>query len=82
MDYNKAFCSNRPLSLLQVEMLSHFGREHYCPISLLRVMGASMIEVYEESQLGGGPAQHATPTQTPSLVYAPGVELLDGLEGE
>ena len=38
-------------------MLSYYGKEHFCPLSLLRVLGASMMEVYEESQLqaqGGG----------------------------
>ena len=31
-------------------MISYYGEEHYCPLSLLRVLGASMMEVYEESQ--------------------------------
>ena len=31
-------------------MVSHYGREHYCPISLLRVLGASMIEVFQDSE--------------------------------
>ena len=31
-------------------MLSHYGSEHYCPLSLLRVLGASMMEVYEYSE--------------------------------
>ena len=31
-------------------MLSHFGDEHFCPLSLLRVLGASMMDIYEESQ--------------------------------
>ena len=30
---------------VRVEMLSHYGSEHYCPLSLLRVVGASMMEV-------------------------------------
>ena len=39
-----------PSSPPQVEMLSHFGSEHYCPLSLLRVLGASMMEVFEYSE--------------------------------
>jgi len=31
-------------------MLSHYGREHYCPLSLLRVLGASMIQVFQYSE--------------------------------
>uniref|UniRef100_A0A665VW55 SUN domain-containing ossification factor n=1 Tax=Echeneis naucrates TaxID=173247 RepID=A0A665VW55_ECHNA len=31
-----------------VELLSHFGSEHFCPLSLIRVFGTSMVEEYEE----------------------------------
>ena len=30
---------------VRVEMISHYGSEHFCPLSLLRVIGASMMEV-------------------------------------
>ena len=30
---------------IRVDMVSHYGSEHYCPLSLLRVIGASMMEV-------------------------------------
>uniref|UniRef100_UPI00358FDADF SUN domain-containing ossification factor-like isoform X1 n=1 Tax=Myxine glutinosa TaxID=7769 RepID=UPI00358FDADF len=33
---------------MKVELLSRFGTEHYCPLSLLRVFGTSMVEEYEE----------------------------------
>lgn len=32
---------------LKVELLSHFGSEHFCPLSLIRVFGTSMMEEYE-----------------------------------
>ena len=32
-----------------MEVLSHFKREHYCPISLIRVFGKSEVEELEES---------------------------------
>ena len=38
----------------QVEMISHFGSEHYCPLSLLRVLGTSFIQEYEDSEERGG----------------------------
>lgn len=38
---------------LQVEMLSHFGSEHYCPLSLLRVHGSSMMEELEDHETDG-----------------------------
>ncbi|XP_061695468.1 SUN domain-containing ossification factor-like isoform X2 [Syngnathoides biaculeatus] len=33
---------------IKVELLSHFGSEHFCPLSLMRVFGTSMVEEYEE----------------------------------
>lgn len=60
---------------VQVEMLSHYGNEHYCPLSLLRVMGASMMEVYEESQLksqGNGHTSSSTVTLPPSEGFGEG----------
>ena len=34
-------------------MLSHFGSEHYCPLSLLRVHGSSMMEELEDHGTDG-----------------------------
>lgn len=34
-------------------MLSHFGSEHYCPLSLLRVYGSSMMEELEDHEIEG-----------------------------
>uniref|UniRef100_A0AAQ5XEN4 SUN domain-containing ossification factor n=1 Tax=Amphiprion ocellaris TaxID=80972 RepID=A0AAQ5XEN4_AMPOC len=36
---------------IKVELVSHFGSEHFCPLSLLRVFGTSMVEEYEEIQM-------------------------------
>ncbi|XP_036452691.1 LOW QUALITY PROTEIN: SUN domain-containing ossification factor-like [Colossoma macropomum] len=32
---------------IKVELLSHHGSEHFCPLSLIRVFGTSMMEEYE-----------------------------------
>jgi len=32
------------------EMKSHFGNEHFCPLTLIRVLGISMVEEYEEHE--------------------------------
>ncbi|CDW52940.1 Sad1 UNC domain containing protein [Trichuris trichiura] len=32
---------------VKVELLSHYGSEHFCPLSLVRVLGISMVEEYE-----------------------------------
>lgn len=33
---------------IKVELLSRYGTEHYCPLSLVRVFGTSMIDDYEQ----------------------------------
>ncbi|KAJ8012259.1 hypothetical protein DPEC_G00066820 [Dallia pectoralis] len=33
---------------IKVELVSHHGSEHFCPLSLMRVFGTSMVEEYEE----------------------------------
>ncbi|XP_026329123.1 SUN domain-containing ossification factor isoform X3 [Hyposmocoma kahamanoa] len=40
---------------IKVEMVSHHGSEHYCPISLFKVYGTSEFEVLEKES-----SQHAT----------------------
>ncbi|XP_030629060.1 SUN domain-containing ossification factor isoform X2 [Chanos chanos] len=32
---------------VKVELLSHFGAEHFCPLSLIRVFGTTMMDEYE-----------------------------------
>ncbi|XP_025209403.1 SUN domain-containing ossification factor isoform X3 [Theropithecus gelada] len=36
------------IKYIKVELVSHFGSEHFCPLSLIRVFGTSMVEEYEE----------------------------------
>lgn len=31
-------------------MKSHFGNEHFCPLTLIRVLGVSMVEEYENHE--------------------------------
>ena len=35
---------------IKVEMVNHFGQEHYCPISMIRVFGSTMMEEYEYTE--------------------------------
>nr|CAB3266690.1 SUN domain-containing ossification factor-like [Phallusia mammillata] len=35
---------------IKFEMKSHFGNEHFCPLTLVRVLGVSMVEEYEETE--------------------------------
>ncbi|KAM6262042.1 SUN domain-containing ossification factor [Porphyrio hochstetteri] len=36
------------IKYIKVELISHFGSEHFCPLSVIRVFGTSMVEEYEE----------------------------------
>lgn len=45
----QAFLVENPLiwaRYLRIEMLTHFGNEYYCPLSLLRVHGTTMMEEF------------------------------------
>ncbi|KZF22535.1 hypothetical protein L228DRAFT_282644 [Xylona heveae TC161] len=49
----QAFLIENPLiwtRYLRIEVLSHFGHEFYCPISLLRVHGTTMMEEFRYQQ--------------------------------
>ena len=49
---------------LRIEILSHYGSEYYCPISLLRVHGINMLEdlrPYDETIQGESGSDEATP---------------------
>ena len=39
-------------------MLSHFGKEHYCPLSLVRVFGRSEVEELEDSEDSHSDSDH------------------------
>ena len=62
----QAFAIENPLiwaRYLRIEFLTHFGNEYYCPISLLRVHGTTMIEEFrhqEESVSGEDDADEQT----------------------
>jgi len=35
---------------VRIELLSHYGNEYYCPVSLLRVHGTRMLESWQETE--------------------------------
>ncbi|CAL8238514.1 unnamed protein product [Lota lota] len=53
---------------IKVELVSHFGSEHFCPLSLVRVFGTSMVEEYEENT----DPHDRTDDQDFDLEYPPG----------
>ena len=51
----QAFLVENPLiwaRYLRVELLAHFGNEYYCPVSLLRVHGTTMMEEFNHDVKG------------------------------
>uniref|UniRef100_A0A5S6R4S0 SUN domain-containing protein n=1 Tax=Trichuris muris TaxID=70415 RepID=A0A5S6R4S0_TRIMR len=48
---------------IKVEVLSHYGSEHYCPLSLIRVLGISMVEEYEAEAMKHEAFQSSTGEQ-------------------
>lgn len=50
----QAFLVEQPLiwaRYLRIEWLTHFGNEYYCPVSLLRVHGTTMMEEYRHEEV-------------------------------
>ena len=68
------------IKFLKVELLSHYGSEHFCPLSLLRAFGTSMVEEYEAEDaisivVPAPPAAPVTPAaNTASLTPPPPAE--------
>lgn len=71
----QAFAVENPLiwaRYLRIEFLTHYGNEFYCPLSLIRVHGTTMLEEYKhdgevnraEEELAGGVAEPASETET------------------
>jgi hypothetical protein len=81
----QAFLVDQPLiwaRYLRVEFLTHYGNEYYCPISLLRVHGTTMMEdVRHQEELARGEIsddleESVMPDASPSPVQEPPQEPL------
>lgn len=44
---------SRFFKYMKVEMKSHYGAEHYCPLSVIRFFGTSMVEEFDAIENGG-----------------------------
>ncbi|KAL6232139.1 hypothetical protein BDW75DRAFT_233028 [Aspergillus navahoensis] len=71
----QAFAVENPLiwaRYLRIEFLTHYGHEFYCPLSLIRVHGTTMLEEYKhdgevnraEEEVAGGVAEPDPETET------------------
>lgn len=50
-------------------MVSHYGNERVCPLNIFKVIGASMMEIYEESQ-----SSDVAPSTQASVIPPPASE--------
>lgn len=51
------FNVNSVLIIVQLELLSHHGHEHFCTLSLVRLLGISMVDEFEAHEMDIIPAQ-------------------------
>ncbi|OJD12464.1 hypothetical protein AJ78_06949 [Emergomyces pasteurianus Ep9510] len=57
----QAFAVDNPLiwaRYVKIEFLSHYGKEFYCPVSLIRVHGTTMLEEYKNDGEASGSEDH------------------------
>lgn len=58
---------------IKIEFLTHYGREYYCPLSLVRVHGMTMMEYYTtvESQDQDPKVEHLWPAEVREQIIQP-----------
>ncbi|KAK5631741.1 hypothetical protein RRF57_007455 [Xylaria bambusicola] len=61
---------------LRVEILSHYGNEYYCPVSLLRVHGLRMLDSWKQVD----PSELEGEDENPTLVLEPVEETFEGAD--
>jgi len=60
---------------LRIEFLTHYGHEFYCPISLIRIHGTTMMEEYKHDESHGQvEADTEEPLPTAQHIDGPGIE--------
>ncbi|KAF8539269.1 UNC-like C-terminal-domain-containing protein [Trichophaea hybrida] len=70
----QAFLVETPLiwaRYIKVEILSHYGNEYYCPVSLLRVHGTTMMEEFRHESAARGGEDDVREDVVPEAVAEP-----------
>jgi len=70
----QAFLVENPLiwaRYIKVEILSHYGNEYYCPVSLLRVHGTTMMEEFRHESAARGGEDDVREDVVPEAVAEP-----------
>ncbi|XP_053203501.1 SUN domain-containing ossification factor-like [Panonychus citri] len=58
---------SRFFKYMKVEMKSHYGAEHYCPLSVIRFFGTSMVEEFDAIENGGSVEKNLLYTEVDNL---------------
>ena len=80
----QAFAVENPLiwaRYMRVELLTHYGNEFYCPLSLVRVHGTTMLEEYKHDEnvaRGDEPVEEAASVGDGVQSASPSREVTDG----
>jgi len=73
----QAFLIENPLiwaRYLRIEFLTHYGSEYYCPLSLLRVHGTTMMEEFRHQEEMARGETDEEPALEPEVISTPAVE--------
>jgi hypothetical protein len=68
---------------MKIEFLSHYGSEYYCPLSLVRVYGMSMLEYYNRVERQGEDEveeQHLWPSEIREQLIQPQFDVVNTSE--
>ncbi|VDM44400.1 unnamed protein product [Toxocara canis] len=55
------------VKFIRVELLTHYGNEHYCTLSMVRVLGISMVDEYEAEAEAASASAADPPNVEPSV---------------
>uniref|UniRef100_A0A915BH74 SUN domain-containing protein n=1 Tax=Parascaris univalens TaxID=6257 RepID=A0A915BH74_PARUN len=58
---------NLYVKFIRVELLTHYGNEHYCTLSMIRVLGISMVDEYEAEAEAAASVSAVTPPTVDSV---------------
>ncbi|CZT05084.1 hypothetical protein WAI453_005415 [Rhynchosporium graminicola] len=56
---------------VRIEFLSHYGKEYYCPLSLVRVHGTRMLESWKETEANGDDDENDETDPGPEEEFVP-----------
>lgn len=70
---------------IKIEFLTHYGHEYYCPLSLVRIHGMSMMELYTNIESNddndeSNPVEHLWPAEIREQIIQPQLDIVNTSE--